>query len=101
GSDWGKDPSANYRRDVREVFTAIGEDPDEVTLYMLRHSSIVRMLLRNIPIRLIAALHNTSVGQIERNYGKHITEHHSDDVSPIGRLSEPVPAAENVVPLVA
>jgi hypothetical protein len=36
------------------------------------------MLLKNIPIRLIAALHNTSVGQIQRNYSKHITEHHSD-----------------------
>ena len=46
-------------------------------MYALRHSSIVRMLLKNIPIRLIAALHNTIVGQIERNYSKHITEHTS------------------------
>jgi len=97
GSLWGDDPSKNYRRDVREIFTAIGEDPDEVTLYSLRHSSIVRMLLRNIPIRLIAALHNTSVGQIERNYSRHITEHHSDDLSRTGLLSEPVP--DNVIPL--
>jgi len=97
GSSWGDDPSINYRRDVREIFTAIGEDPDEVTLYSLRHSSIVRMLLRNIPIRLIAALHNTSVGQIERNYSRHITEHHSDDLSRTGLLSEP--ALDNVIPL--
>ena len=97
GSSWGDDPSKNYRRDVREIFTAIGEDPDEVTLYSLRHSSIVRMLLRNIPIRLIAALHNTSVGQIERNYSRHITEHHSDDLSRTGLLSEP--ALDNVIPL--
>ena len=84
---------------MREVVKAIGEDPDTVTLYALRHSSIVRMLLKNIPIRLIAALHNTSVGQIERNYSRHITEHHSDDLTRIGLLSEPTPVG-NVVPLV-
>ena len=56
GTPWGDDPSQHYRRDVREVLTAIGEDPDEVTLYSLRHSNIVRMLLKNIPIRLIASL---------------------------------------------
>ena len=102
GRPWGEDASqsGNYRREVREVFTAIGVNPDEVTLYALRHSSIVRMLLKNIPIRLIAALHNTSVGQIERNYSRHITEHHSDDLTRTGLLSEPVPAAGNVVPLV-
>ena len=70
-----------------------------MTLYALRHSSIVRMLLKNIPIRLIAALHNTSVGQIERNYSKNITETHSDDLTRTGLLSEPAPAADNVIPL--
>ena len=100
GSGWGEDPSGLYRRDVREVVAAIGEDPDEVTLYALRHSNIVRMLLRNIPIRLIASLHNTSVGQIERNYSKHITEHHSDDISRAALLTDPAPAAANVVAMV-
>ncbi len=100
GSAWSADPSQAYRSDVREVFTAIGENADAVTLYSLRHSSIVRMLLKNIPIRLIAALHDTSIGQIERNYSKHITEHHSDDLTRTGLLSEQAPAAGNVVPLV-
>ena len=99
GSSWGDDPSMNYRLDVREAVKVIGENPDEITLYCLRHSSIVRMLLKNIPIRLIAALHDTSVGQIERNYSKHITEHHSDDLARTGLLSEPVPAVDNVIPL--
>ena len=58
------------------------------------------MLLKNIPIRLIASLHNTSVGQIEKNYSAHITEHSSDDLSRTGLLSEPAPLADNVVPLV-
>jgi integrase len=91
----------NYRRDIRAVVEAIGEDPDKVTLYALRHSSIVRMLLKNIPIRLIAALHNTSVSQIERNYSRHITEHSSDDISRTGLLAEPepTPAAGNVITL--
>jgi len=57
------------------------------------------MLLKNIPIRLIAALHNTSVGQIERNYSRHITEHSSDDLARTGLLPEPTPASGNVVPL--
>ena len=99
GLPWRDKPNLDYRRPVREVVRAIGEDPDVVTLYALRHSSIVRMLLKNIPIRLIAALHNTSVGQIERNYSRHITEHHSDDLTRTGLLSEPTPVG-NVVPLV-
>jgi hypothetical protein len=100
GASWGNDPSQNYRREVRDIVTAIGADPDVVTMYALRHSNIVRMLLKNIPIRLIASLHNTSVSQIERNYSKHITEHHSDDLSRTGLLSEPPPVADNVVALV-
>jgi integrase len=100
GASWGKDPSANYRRAMREVLTSIGEDPDKITLYCLRHSNIVRMLLKNIPIRLIASLHNTSVQQIEKNYSAHITEHSSDDLSRTGLLPEPAPVADNVVALV-
>jgi integrase len=100
GSSWGDDPSLKYRRPVREVFEAIGENPDEVSLYSLRHSNITRMLLRNVPVRLIASLHNTSIFQIEKNYSKHITEHAIDDISRAGLLSEPAPAAkENVIPL--
>jgi integrase len=44
------------------------------TLYALRHSSIVHMLLMNKPIRVVAAIHDTSVAMIERTYGKHITD---------------------------
>ena len=58
-------PAQNYHREVDKVVTAIGLDP-EVTMYALRHSSIVRMLLRNVPIRLVATLHNTSVAMIEK-----------------------------------
>ena len=65
-------PGQNYHRDVDKVVTAIGLDPAVVTMYALRHSSIVRMLLQSVPIRLIASLHNTSVAMIEKHYSKHI-----------------------------
>lgn len=66
-------------------------------VYSLRHSSIVRMLLRNASIRVVTALHNTSVSQIERNYSARITEH-SDEHARAALLEEPVtPAVDNVV----
>ncbi len=42
--------------------------------YGLRHSSIVRGLCAGLPIRLVAALHGTSVAMIERHYSRWITE---------------------------
>ena len=42
---WGVEPSANYRADFRAIVAAVGLDPAVVTVYALRHSSIVRMLL--------------------------------------------------------
>jgi integrase len=60
----------------------------EVIPYALRHSSIVRGIRANLPIRLVAALHDTSVLMIERHYGKWIV----DDLNEL--------AARAVVPLV-
>ncbi|UCI17017.1 tyrosine-type recombinase/integrase [Mesorhizobium sp. B2-1-8] len=42
--------------------------------YGLRHSSIVRGIRANLPIRLVAALHDTSVPMIERHYGRWIVD---------------------------
>jgi integrase len=97
GSPWDKNPGQNYHRQVDKVVTAIGLDPAEVTMYCLRHSSIVRILLRNVPIRLVASLHNTSVAMIEKHYSRYITEHSIDDITRVGLLSEPAPAGDNVV----
>ena len=44
------------------------------TVYALRHSSIVRLLLANTPIRITAALHDTSVAMIERTYSSFIAD---------------------------
>jgi integrase len=100
GRSWGDNPGQSYHRDVNKVVTDIGLDPAEVTMYCLRHSNIVRMLLRNVPIRLVASLHNTSVAMIEKHYSKYITEHSIDDIARVGLLSEAAPAADNVVALV-
>jgi integrase len=100
GSPWDQNPGQNYHRQVDRIVTAIGLNPAEVTMYCLRHSSIVRMLLRNVPIRLVASLHNTSVAMIEKHYSRYITEHSVDDITRAGLLSEPTSAADNVVALV-
>ena len=42
--------------------------------YALRHSSIVRGLRLGLPIRLVAAIHDTSVVMVERHYSRWITE---------------------------
>ena len=42
--------------------------------YALRHSSIVRGIRAGLPIRLVAALHDTSVVMIERHYSRWITD---------------------------
>ena len=80
-----------------KIVAAIGADPD-ATMYALRHSSIVRMLKVNVPIRLVASLHNTSTKMIEKHYSKYITEH-SDDISRHALLHHEPPAADNVVAL--
>jgi integrase len=45
------------------------------TMYALRHSSIVRMLLANVPVRVVAAAHDTSVPMIERTYSAHVSDY--------------------------
>ncbi|WP_417309856.1 tyrosine-type recombinase/integrase [Devosia sp.] len=42
--------------------------------YALRHTSIVRGIRANLPIRLVAALHDTSVGMIEAHYSRWIVD---------------------------
>jgi integrase len=96
GTPWDKNPGQQYHRLVAEVVTMIGLDSAVVTAYALRHSSIVRMLLQNVPIRVVASLHNTSVAMIERAYSKFITEH-SDDYSRSALLQHH--NADNVIPL--
>ncbi|MEY9400368.1 integrase [Bradyrhizobium japonicum] len=98
GRPWDKNPGQNCHRQVDRIVKTIGLDPAEVTMYALRHSSIVRMLLKNIPIRLVASLHNTSVAMIEKHYSRFIAEH-GDDLSRAALLHHHDSPAGNVVAL--
>ena len=69
-----------------------------VTIYALRHSSIVRQLIARVPIRLVAVTHDTSVTMIERSYSKHIDEQGDALVRP-ALLDTAPPAAGNVATL--
>jgi integrase len=42
--------------------------PAETVSYALRHTSIVRGLTNGLPVRLVAALHDTSTQMVERHY---------------------------------
>lgn len=48
--------------------------PADTIMYALRHSSIVRSLIAGLPIRLVAALHDTSTIMIEKHYSAFITD---------------------------
>lgn len=48
--------------------------PAATIMYALRHSSIVRGLGAGLPIRLVAALHDTSVEMIEKHYAAFIVD---------------------------
>jgi integrase len=68
------DEIAHCSARLREIAKLVGGVDPEATPYSFRHSSIVRMLVKNIPIRIVAALHDTSVEQIERHYSAFITD---------------------------
>jgi len=82
---------------VRQAVKAARLDP-EVTIYALRHSSVVRMLIKNIPVRVVADLHDTSVAMIEQNYSKFIS-HHVDDLARSALIDLAVPVKGNIVSL--
>ncbi|MDA9521463.1 integrase [Bradyrhizobium sp. CCBAU 11434] len=96
GAPWGDNPGQRYHRWVDRVVKSIGLDPAIVSVYALRHSSIVRRLLSHMPVALVASLHNTSPKVIQRHYARFITEH-ADDHARIGLLQEEPPSGENVV----
>ena len=72
GKPWKR---SNQAYPFQRVARACGQDPAEVTMYALRHSSIVRQLLAGVPVRIVAAGHDTSVAMIEHNYSRYITDH--------------------------
>lgn len=78
--------AAELTRPWKRIVASAGLPADTIP-YALRHTSIVRMLRKNISTRFVALAHDTSVAMIEKHYAAFIL----DDVSDIVRRAvEPV-----------
>lgn len=64
--------SAEITRPWKELCASLGLKG--TIPYALRHSSIVRAIRAGLPIRLVAAMHDTSVAMIERHYARYIVD---------------------------
>jgi integrase len=94
---WKKsDHSRLFARAAR----AAGLDPEEVTIYALRHSAIVRQLLAGVPVRVVAVNHDTSVVMIERTYSRNIGDH-ADALARVALLDIAAAPGGNVVQIAA
>jgi hypothetical protein len=87
---------SDHRHRFARAVTRAGLNPATVTIYALRHSSIVRQLLANTPIRVVAVQHDTSAVMIERTYSKYIADH-SDALSRRALLDTTRPISKNAV----
>ena len=94
GGPWKK---SDHTRPFARAAKLAGQDSEQVTMYALRHSSIVRQILAGVPIRVVAVNHDTSIAMLERTYSRHIGDH-SDALARVGLL-DVTAAIENVVPL--
>jgi integrase len=97
GEPW-QPAKADYRLPFIRAVLRVGLDPATVTLYGLRHSSIVRALLAGVPARVCAVQHDTSIAMLEKSYSAYILDH-SDAVVRRGLLDTAQLAAGNVVAL--
>lgn len=79
---WERDSRRPWEAaEISEPFRRIVERAElsaDVTAYALRHSSIVRGLRAGLPVRLVAALHDTSSEMIEKHYSAHIVDAMTD-----------------------
>jgi hypothetical protein len=72
------DKVCNLSAKFRIVLGRLGLDLT-LTPYLYRHSSIVRQIRSNTPMRLIAFSHDSSVGELERTYSRYLDDA-SDDL---------------------
>jgi integrase len=91
GEPWGH--SSHWRRFV-ETVTRAALDSTAITIYALRHSSIVRQLLGGVPIRVVATTHDTSVAMIEKTYSRYITDH--SDILSRRAMLDPAPLSRDI-----
>jgi integrase len=86
----------------RVVLKRLGLDLS-LTPYITRHCSIIRQIRNNVPLRIIAYNHDTSVVEIERTYARYLGNA-SDDLTRKGLLVDAEPSdrpvmPDNVIPL--
>ena len=92
GRRWQSTDLGDYANLFEQVVARLGL---EVTFYALRHSMVVRSLLAGVPIRIIAAVTDTSTTMIERTYSSYVG-HFADEIARRGLINTP---ATNVVEL--
>ncbi|MGE3782053.1 MAG: tyrosine-type recombinase/integrase [Alphaproteobacteria bacterium] len=96
GEPWKK---SDHSRLFARATKVAGEDPERVTMYALRHSSIVRQILAGVPIRIVAVNHDTSIAMLERTYSRHIGDH-ADALARAALLeTDDLEGNDNIVPL--
>src|SRR6266508_381063 len=99
GMAWQSTSTMDHRDLFRAAVMLAELNPDEITSYALRHSSIVRALLGSVPVAVVAQQHDTSVREIEAHYAAYILDH-SDALSRRVLLDTSTPvAAKNVITL--
>ena len=91
---------SDHSRLFQRAILCAARDPSEITLYALRHSSIVRDLLSNVPVRVVATKHDTSIPMIERNYSKYIADH-ADTLSRRAMLDPNGSVEQNAISLIS
>jgi integrase len=96
GSPW---QDGDHKRPFAKAARAAGL-PADTTIYSLRHSSVARMLLRGLPIRLVASLHDTSTPIIEQHYGRFVARHGDDLVRAALIDTTPPEPAGKIAPFV-
>ena len=103
GQPWRK---SDHARLFTRAAVRCDLDPNEVTIYALRHSSIVRQLRAGLPVRLVAAAHDTSSKVIETHYSGAVVDLLDDLMAGtvISLLSQPtgdeqLQGDDNIVPL--
>jgi integrase len=99
GSRWLEINKSEHWNLFRLVAERAGFDPDVITSYALRHSSICRALVANVPVSVVAKLHDTSSDEIEAHYAAYILDVAGDALSRKGLLLPDARTAGNVVAL--
>jgi integrase len=97
GAAW-RSANSDHSRPFASALAAAGLP--KVIPYALRHTSITRALLRGVPVRVVADLHDTSVPMIERNYAACIASY-GDAMVRAAQITLTDEPADKVVPLAA